>query len=398
MTGRTWPRLAAMLAMAVMPPAGALAAEDEATPPASYALETSDWSEAAYDARPQIESYAMLVRASYAKAAADAAALRDAVSALLAEPGAATLTTARNAWINARVAYLQTEAFRFYDGPIEAIEGRINAWPLNEAFIDYVDGDPAAGLVNATDVEISRDAILGRDQVTDEADVTTGWHAIEFLLWGQDLSELGAGARTASDYLPGAANNDRRRAYLRIVSQMLVEDLDSLAAAWDMGRADGYGARFVALDPREALGRMINGMAVLAGFEMMSERLAVALDSGDQEDEHSCFSDNTRDDFIYDLRGIRNVYFGDVGGQAGAGLDELLRQVDPALDARVVGLLNRAEAAAADIDRPFDRVLASPPGSAKRAEAEALVSALGDLAAALIEVGRALGVVVLLPS
>jgi putative iron-regulated protein len=379
-------------------PVQASAEEDEVEVPSSYALDTGEWTGAAYQARAQIDNYADLVRASYAKSAADAAMLGEAVDALLADPDEATLAAARYAWLNARVSYLQTEAFRFYDGPIEAVEGRINAWPLNEAFIDYVAGDPDSGLVNATDIALDRDAIVGRDQITDESDVTTGWHAIEFLLWGQDRSDIGPGARPASDYVAGRGNNDRRRTYLRIVTTMLADDLSALADAWDRGRAGTYGAWFVALDPREALGRIINGMAVLAGFELMSERLAVGLDSGDQEDEHSCFSDNTHNDFIYDLRSVRNVYYGDFGEHTGPGLDELVRAVDPALDVRIAGLINRAESAIAEIDRPFDRVLATPPGSPQRAEAEAAVAALVDLAAGLREVGQALGVRVMLPA
>ncbi len=364
--------------------------------PSSYVLPSAE-PVAGYDAGPQIDSYVALVHATYAKAAADADALRGAIRALLDQPGPDTLAAARHAWINARVAYLQTETFRFYDGPIEEIEGRINAWPMNEAFVDYVEGAPDAGIVNDPALPIDRATILANDQVTDEADVTTGWHAIEFLLWGQDLSAFGPGNRPAADFVAGIGNNDRRRAYLAEVTDLLVEDLESLAQAWAPDAAAGYAAGLRAMDQREALGRIINGMAILAGFEMMAERLAVALDSGDQEDEHSCFSDNTHNDFIYNIRGIRNVWFGDFGEHDGAGLDALVASLDPALSARVTGLINRAEATIADLDQPFDRILAAAPDSAARAEAEAAIKALEHLTAGLVEVGRRLGVVVLVP-
>jgi putative iron-regulated protein len=365
--------------------------------PDSYALNSTDPNAFAYDARPQIENYVALVEATYRASAADARLLEAAVDALLAAPSIETLTAARNAWLNARGWYLQTEAFRFYDGPIEAIEGRINAWPLNEAFIDGVEGAPDSGIINDPKVPLTIEAIDERDQVSDEADVTTGWHAIEFLLWGQDRNLLGPGMRPASDYLPGQGNNDRRRQYLKLVTDQLVGDLDSLAAAWDRGRADGYAARFLALPQREALGRIVNGLAILSGFEMMSERLAVALDSNDQEDEHSCFSDNTNADFVFNLRGIRNVWFGDVAGSNGPGLDALVAGQDPALAERLTGLINAADAALAAIDHPFVRVLAAPPGAPSRAEAEAAVEALAALATGLKEAGNRLGVLVLIP-
>ena len=77
------------------------------------------------------------------------------------------------------------------DGP----EGLINAWPLDEAYIDYVEGDPAAGVVNDPDTYPTIDAELltSLNEQGGEANISTGWHAIEFLLWGQDLSTDGPG-------------------------------------------------------------------------------------------------------------------------------------------------------------------------------------------------------------
>jgi len=368
-----------------------------------YSLSSTDPNAFKYEAKAEIEGYADLVHESYELAAHEAEKLEAAVDALLADPSEATLAAARNAWINARPAYLMTETFRFYDGPIDVSseggdgpEGRINAWPMNEAVIDYVEGAQEGGLINDASIEISEESILANDQVNDEADVTTGWHAIEFLLWGQDLNDLGPGQRPASDYVAGQGNNDRRRAYLKIVTHRLVEDLEDLGDQWGGGGEGGsnYRATFLALPEREAIGRIVNGMAQLAGFEMASERIAVALDSGTQEDEHSCFSDNTTFDHIYDLRGIRNVWFGSAGDKQYPGLIDVATRVDPVAAALVTARLNAAENALEAIDRPFDRVLASPAGSPARQEAERAVTALGDLAQALHDLGAKMGVLV----
>jgi putative iron-regulated protein len=149
---------------------------------------------------------------------------------------------------------------------------------------------------------------------------------------------------------------------------------------------------------REAIGRMLNGMAILAGFEFMSERLAVALDSGDQEDEHSCFSDNTKNDFIYDLQGIKQVWTGDNGDKKRAGLDELVRAQDAALADRIDALLADAETKINALGDPWDQVLAKPKGSPERNAAEAVVIALQALGAGLTDTGSKLGVLVLIPS
>jgi putative iron-regulated protein len=365
---------------------------------ATYSLGSTDPNAFTYDARPQIDAYVDLVRVSYDKAAADAKTLQQAVDVFLSAPSAESLAAARKAWVAARPAYLRTEAFRFYDGPIDSVEGSINAWPLNEAYIDYVEGKPDAGLVNDAGFKIGLEEINVLNQKQDEADVTTGWHAIEFLLWGQDLSAAGPGNRPYTDYVPGKAGNDRRRAYLKLVTDQLAHDLEGLSVAWEDYKPSSYAPRLKAMPEREAIGRMLNGMAVLAGFEFMSERLAVALDSGDQEDEHSCFSDTTHQDFVNDLAGIRQVWTGDSDGKTRPGLDELVRSQDAALAGRIDGLLADAETKIAALGDPWDQVLAKPKDSPERKAAEDAVIALQALGAGFTDVGSKLGVLVLIPT
>jgi putative iron-regulated protein len=357
----------------------------------TYALQSTDASAYAYDATPQIAAYVALAHKSYEKAADDAVMMEKAVEAFLANPSAATLDAARNAWVAARPAYLHTEAFRFYDGPIDAVEGEINSWPMNEAFIDYVEGKPDAGIINDPKVTLDIDMLEGVNQKQDETNVTIGWHAIEFLLWGQDLSVDGPGVRPFTDYIAGQGNNDRRRAYLKLVTSQLVKELQALEEKWEEDEAGSYAASFKALPQREAIGRMVNGMAILAGYEFMSERLAVALDSGDQEDEHSCFSDTTKQDYVHDLVGIKAVW-------TDAKLAELVKAQDAEHAARVDGLFADAEAKIAALGDPWDKVLASPKESPARNDAEAAVASLQNLADGLKAVGNKLGVLVLMPT
>ncbi|MCC6919440.1 MAG: iron-regulated protein [Alphaproteobacteria bacterium] len=365
--------------------------------PSSYALNATDPGKWAYDAAPEIDAYVKGVAAQYGQAASEGKTLAAAIDALLSDPSPATLAGARQAWTSARPAYLKTEAFRFYDGPIEAVEGEINAWPMNEAYIDYTVDAPQGGIVNDPAAGVDAATLAGMNQKADEADVTTGWHAIEFLLWGQDLSAAGPGDRPYTDYLPGTPATDKRRAYLKAVTQLLVTDLDGLAAAWNTADSGPYAAGFRALPTREAVGRILNGIAILTGHELRSERMAVALDSGDQEDEHSCFSDTTHQDFVYDFAGIEAVYHGRYGNEDGPGLDGLIRRLDPAQADRIDGLMTDAAAKIAALGDPWDQVLAAPPDSSSRVAAEAAVQALGDLATELKAAGRTLGVLVQVP-
>ena len=335
---------------------------------------------------------------SYRKAADDAKLLRHAVDAFLATPSEDTLKAVRTAWVDARPSYLKTETFRFYDGPIEDVEGTINAWPMNEAYIDYVEGKPDAGLINDAGFKIGIEDIEKSNQSRDEADVTTGWHAIEFLLWGQDLSADGPGNRPFTDYVAGTGNNDRRREYLKLITDELAHELHELEEKWELQNASGYAKKLKTMPEREAIGRMVNGMAVLAGFEFMSERLAVALDSGDQEDEHSCFSDTTKQDFVYDLVGIKQVWTGDNEGGERAGLNDLVRSQDAALADRIDGLLADTETKVAALGDPWDKVLSATKDSPERKAAEDVVVALQALGTGLKDAGNKLGVLVLIPT
>jgi len=355
---------------------------------------------AAVDLKPYVKSYATLVHHSYRDAHVKAMEMLEAIDAFLDNPNARTQRVAQKAWIEARKSYLQTEAFRFYEGPIDYIdsdtgeegpEARINAWPINEAFIDYVRGRPRSGIINNKSFEISIETILENDQVEDEADVTTGWHAIEFLLWGQDFNDNGPGQRSYEDFIPDRRNNNRRRQYLEIVTRQLVQDLRLLEDEWKP-RANNYRAEFVKGDPQESVKKIFTALATLSAFEMASERMAVPLDSGDQEDEHSCFSDTTHFDFIYNALGIHNVYLGDHGDTKGLGFDELLKQVDPDLNRSILVALRKTDRAVANINHPFDRVLATPKGSPERQQVEMAIAAFEEQAPLFQELGAVLGV------
>lgn len=360
-----------------------------------------------YDAYPVIANYAALVAENYKQSLLDAKDLQTAIGTLLENPSQDTLNAARNAWLNARASYLQTEAFRFYEGPIDFVdektgeegpEGRLNAWPMNEGFIDYVDGNPKAGIINDTSIEITAASIRENDQVEDEADVTTGFHAIEFLLWGQDMNPTSPGDRPYTDFIVGKDNNDRRRLYLKTITEMLVDDLERLVTAWNTSDPDSYAATFKAYSDREALGRILTSLATLSEFELALERIATGLDSGDQEDEQSCFSDNTLNDVIFDQRGIRNVYFGSYGSVNGPGISDLVGDLAPDLNKRMITALNQTDAAISSLNYPFDSILASAPKSQARAEAEAVITALQAQSDVIKDIGKLLGVKVIVPT
>ncbi len=332
--------------------------------------------------------YADLVLAVYEDTVADAKAMKTAIGTFLTDPTDSTLEAARDAWLTARESYLQSEVFRFYDGPIDmpdgGPEGQVNAWPLDESYIDYVEGNETAGLIADSSAAITSDALIAANEAGGETNIATGFHAIEFLLWGQDRSDTGPGARPASDFQDGGrANADRRRQYLDVVTELLVLDLTAVRDAWSTGQAN-YRADFLAAEPGEAVRRILTGMTKLTGFETGGERLQTAYDSRDQEDEHSCFSDNTHRDMVQDIVGIRNVWVGDytrTNGTTleGVGIDEVVRETDTALADAISAQIETCLTLANSLQPPFDLEIAAD-NTAGRDRVMKLITALRALA------------------
>ncbi|MFY0541953.1 imelysin family protein [Nannocystis pusilla] len=210
---------------------------------------------------------------------------------------------------------------------------------------------------------------------------------------GQDLSADGPGARPWTDYVDGAdgtaANQDRRREYLTLTSELLLDDLARVADAWSEGQAN-YRADFVAQDPKEAIAKILLGMASLSGAELAGERMTVAYDTREQEDEHSCFSDNTHKDLLANIQGIEDVYVGRIDGQAGPSLSSLVARIDADVDAVATAKLQAAVAAVKAIPAPFDAAIQAKDGSPERAAVKAAIDSLKEATDALVAVADAL--------
>jgi len=344
-----------------------------------------------------VANYAAGAHTLYANSLASARIMDEAINAFLADPTPAALEAAKRAWLSAREDYGPTEVFRFYGGPIDnevdGPEGLINAWPMDEGYVDYVEGNPAAGIINMPDEypEITADLIISLNEEGGEANVSTGWHAIEFLLWGQDLSPEGPGARPVEDYTTNA-NADRRATYLRVTSQELLGNLQDMVDAWAPGQTN-YRAEFVSKPADDALVDIITGAGALSAGELAGERMNVAYSERSQEDEHSCFSDNTTRDIVGNAIGVQMVLTGDYGSVSGPGILDLFATQDEGLAERL-----RREAAdsvhqASRIPAPFDRHLTDdvPDSAPGRAQVLRTIEALERQADTIVEGSSAFG-------
>lgn len=413
-----------------------------------------------------VERYADLLLANYDQVLDEAGDLRIALDSFTANPTAEGLEAAKQAWLAARPAYLQTEMARFYDGPIDNAEtgpeGFINAWPLDEGYIDYVglarscagdcnssgdvtieelilavnialgsgssgdcspvdtsaDGEvsideliaavngalsgcPASsdgGIINAVDLYpvITTDVLVELNEGESETTISSGWHAIEFLLWGQDLSADGPGQRPFTDYVTSgggtAQNQDRRSDYLRAAGSLLITHLQQVRDAWATGNANNYRAEFLAEDPDEALRRILTGMGTLSGGELTGERLAVAFETKDQEDEHSCFADNTHVDHLYDEVGIQNAFLGRFGKVEGPGIYDLVAAEDQELADATRDAIAAARAAIDLIPEPFDQAILGADTTPGRQAISAAITALEAQTDLIAQCAEALGI------
>jgi putative iron-regulated protein len=348
-----------------------------------------------------ILNYANIAYANYKKAYDDAVVLETAINTFVETPTAANFQTAKDKWLLSRESYGTTEGFRFADGPIDDAngpEGLINAWPLDENYIDYVDGAQGSGIINdATNPDITKDFLSGANENGGEKNISTGYHAIEFLLWGQDLtapSENKAGLRPFTDYVSGgtAANQERRGLYLKVCADLLTDNLDYLVNQWKEGGV--YRTKFLALDENVAIKNIYAGITTLGGAELPTERMEVALSNQDQEDEHSCFSDNTHRDIILNLQSIVNIYNGNYGTVRGASLKDLVAQTDGKAYNETLSSQNDAVAKVNAILKPFDLAISGGATSTEGAKVKEAATQLKVYTANLIAGAQKIGIIV----
>ncbi|TOG19923.1 peptidase [Vibrio parahaemolyticus] len=290
-----------------------------------------------------VEHYADVAHAVFADSLTTAKTLEVKIDEFLKAPSEAKLEDVKQAWLESRVPYQQSEVFRFGNAVVDDWEGQLNAWPLDEGLIDYVAADyqyelgnegAAANIIANTSLtigpskldvaKITPELLASLNEVGgSEANVATGYHAIEFLLWGQDLNgtNAGAGQRAYTDFVVGSGctngHCDRRGEYLKAAADLLVQDLEWMEKQWSADEKGNYRQELLAGSAENGLRKMLFGMGSLSLGELAGERMKVALEANSTEDEHDCFSDNTHNSHYYNEQGIYNVYTGTYSRQDG---------------------------------------------------------------------------------
>ena len=311
-----------------------------------------------------VSFYADIAQAKYEDSLITAKGLLKSVNKMLKNPNEISLTEARNAWLISRIPYQQTEVYRFGNAIVDDWEGKVNAWPLDEGLIDYVVSDYDSPENSLSNLNVISNPVIKIEGTTidaniittdllsnilqeaggNEANVATGYHAIEFLLWGQDINGVrkGSGNRSYKDFdINDCANTncERRRTYLKVVTELLVSDLEEMVKNW---QSNGKARK--ELMEGNGLKSMIVGMGSLSYGELAGERMQLGLMLHDPEEEHDCFSDNTHNSHYYDALGIQNIYLGkyiriDGTQMSGPSLSDLVINKDRDLNENLAGAL-----------------------------------------------------------
>ncbi len=344
--------------------------------------------------RAVVLHYAGTVHAVYSDCLTVATRLSASIRSFLEKPSPESLDAARRTWIAARATYAQSEVFRYYAGPIDDGDGPeplLNSWPLDEQYIDGQD----TGIISNAEAwpEITPELIEELNLREGEKNISAGWHAIEFLLWGPDTSADGPGQRPFTDYTT-APHATRRGQYLQSCADLLLSQFQDLLRQWAPGKLGNYRAVFEEGYP-QSVERILTGMIFLSGNELAGERLQVAWDTQEQEDEPSCFSDTTCQDTVQDAVGLRNVYRGtytrlEGTPLSGPGLRDLALLVKPDLVPRLDEIVDGTLAAARAIPPPFDQAILGPDDAPGRLAILKTIVAAEDQSALLRQLAQSL--------
>jgi putative iron-regulated protein len=233
---------------------------------------------------------------------------------------------------------------------------QLDSWPIEGGYIDYIQGYPFSGIVNDLTLDIDEDSIRSQHGFTDPSNASLGYHALEFMLWGND------GKRSARDFFPqentapipinddvvttqflddsskesleGSAhgniliqteapeiklqNHNRRRQYTQLLIELLQKDLHRIQRRWEP--SSGYYAQLLQQsDSKKTLRSAFIAAQGLISKEILHKRFQLIS---------SEFSQTSIDDISALLSGIELWFMPTDEDQQEASLLFLLQQTD----------------------------------------------------------------------
>lgn len=350
------------------------------------------------------ENYVEMAYAVYTDSLTTATNLQTAVNTFVTTPTEDNLAAARAAYKLARVPYQQSEIMRWdtiitegknltTDGGLASVdewEGQVNAWPLDENHIvSLIEGDDPIN----TQLLLAQNGV---DAAGDEAEanVTTGVHAIEFMLWGEDLhgTDAGAGERIATEFDQTNCLDtycERRAQYLTAAMNLYVNDLMAMQAEWSPTAVNTAGTlAYNFIHSSLGIEYIVGALNAMAADELSGARMGSGLLLRDPEESHDCFSDLSHVAIYYNFQGIKNAFYGHYGDVTGVGIADLIKQkdeetfnrIDVALTSIETKMRAIYEAGEREVNTVrFDQIIGQSATGTERVIAEAAVDELTAL-------------------
>ena len=105
------------------------------------------------------------------------------------------------------------------------------------------------------------------------------------------------------------SKNKQGKKHIHILDGMSLYTRDKSPFYWGYLNVDGeiHKKSLKTKDKKEALKNILSGIIFMVGDELSGERMYVAWETMGQEDEHSCFSDMTHMDIVWNFKGVENI-------------------------------------------------------------------------------------------
>ena len=290
-----------------------------------------------------------VIGATYSDLDEKAKVLYSNVSSFNSNSSPENLTAARQAWIDLRSAWEQSEGFLFGPVSIDNIDPRIDTWPIDFARIDSV---------------ISTSEPLTESYVDNLEEALKGFHPVEFILWGSNGSKTSANFQTREKELLMA----------------LATNLKQLCASVNTQWSGNYHSEFVKagngstvyLSERAAYDELIDAIAGICD-EVANGKLKDPFDAQDPMLEESPFAKNSMTDFRNNIKGVENIYLGNYKTN-GKGLEDFIRAKNLSMDATVKAKIANAKQALNNVTMPFGEAI-----SLQRTQLQNAMNAVNEL-------------------
>ena len=237
------------------------------------------------------------------------------------------LSLSKQAWLDAHSAYELTTLHRYFAAQLLGeqnslalmqIQYQINHWPIIPGYIDYVNGYPDSGIVHDINVNLDVDSLREQHGAFDISEVTLGFHVIEFLLWGYDSDSVPRPAadfdavleltsqETESGYSLEQLSNNRRRLFLSVATDTLVEDFRALQSLW-LAEEPNIRRRIESTSGTEFIVILADSMSAMLTEELLLRSLYPMLNGNFAESIQSPYSRSTQNAVSNQLSGLEGL-------------------------------------------------------------------------------------------